>query len=264
MFDMTFMRYALVIALLLAVSASLLSPFLVLHHQAMIADGLSHVAFTGMIIGFLVSEEALLIALPFVALMSVLITYLSERVEINSDASISVVASFALALGLIIASVGPGFNRSIETLLVGSILTVTFFEIMVAALLLVVIIIYVLFNYRHLILITYDENYALSKGVRVRLYRYLTGVVTALFVVVGVKSVGTLMISALTVFPALIAVQGAKSFGSTLLRGLIASMIAVILGLVLSYYLGLPSGSTIVLVYMFLLLAMIMWSKLRA
>lgn len=263
MFELSFMRNAMVIALILAVSASLLSPFLVLHHQAMIADGLSHVAFTGMIIGFLVSDEALIIAIPFVVIMSILITYLSEKVSVHGDAAIAVVSSFALAIGLVIASVGPGFNRSIETLLVGSILTVRPLEIMIACGLLLGIVVYVATSYRTLVLLTYDHHYALSKKVNVSKYRYITGIITAVFVVIGVKSVGTLMVSALTVFPAFIGIQTSKSFGSTLRQGLIASIIAVSVGLVVSYYAALPTGSTIVLVYMAILIVALLFSKLK-
>ncbi|HRX45740.1 MAG TPA: metal ABC transporter permease, partial [Acholeplasmataceae bacterium] len=109
-----FIQQAIIIGVALAISAALLSPFLVLNQQAMIADGLAHVSFAGIILGVILSGEPLFIAIPFVMLASVLIKYLSTSKTINGDAAIGLVSSISFAIGLIIVKKGAGFNISIE------------------------------------------------------------------------------------------------------------------------------------------------------
>ncbi|MFV0381258.1 MAG: metal ABC transporter permease [Breznakia sp.] len=248
-FQETFMMNALILGMALAITAALLSPFLVLSNQAMIADGLSHVAFTGMIVGFLCSEQPLYFAIPFVVVASFAITALSDKVKINNDAAISVVASFSLAIGLIIATVSSGFNRSIESLLVGSILSVSYTDIVYVLLLLGFTILFVYFQYRSLLSMTFDFDYATFSKVHTMLLRYSLSAISALFVVIGVRSVGTLLISAFMVFPALIASLVCVSFKRVLIFGIVVSMLSVFFGMVVAYYLGYPTGSSIVVVF---------------
>lgn len=249
LFNHTFMIYAFLLGLGLAISAAFLSPFLVLNHQSMIADGLSHVAFTGVILGFLFSGQPLYFAIPFVVLASFLITFLSDQAHLNNDAAISVVSSVSLAIGLIIATMGSGFNRSIESLLVGSILTVTSVEIILSWILVLIVTLFVILNYRTLLSMTYDLEYAKFSKKPTKLLRYTLSAITALFVVVGVRTVGTLLIAAFTVFPALIASQITIGFKRALFYGILASAISMVLGIVISYYLNMPTGSTVVLLY---------------
>ncbi len=253
-FSEQFMQYALYLGLALALAAAFLSPYLVLSHQAMIADGIAHISFTGITIGLLISSQALYFAIPFAIVSSIAITVLTDKVKMQNDASISVVSAFALAVGLIIVTVGKGFNRSIESLLVGSILTVSRSEVVLAIILMVITIIFVLAFYRPLLAMTYDSEYAKFSGVKTSLLRYSLSALTAVFVVIGVKTVGILLISAYTVFPALIANQIARSFKFTLIGGVISAIIAIFIGITLSYHLNFPTGSTIVVVYTFTLI----------
>ncbi len=256
LFSHTFMVYALILGLALGLAAALISPFLVLNHQSMIADGLSHVAFAGIIFGLIFADEPIYFALPFVVVASLLITYLSNIKMINQDASIGVVSAVSLALGLIAVSLSTGFNRSIESLLVGSILTVTFTDLLFALLLLAVISFFIAFFYRPLLAISFDSSYAKIKKVKYNLLKYSLSAITASFIVLGIRSTGMLLISAFIIFPSLIASQIAKSFQQTLYLGLIFSVFAVFIGLVSSYYIDIPVGSSIVIVYtVFLILA---------
>lgn len=263
MFQHEFMIYALIIGLSLAIAGAFLSPFLVLNNQAMIADGLSHIAFTGVIIGYLFSEQPLYIAIPFVAVASILITYLSDKVKINNDAAISVVASFSLAVGLIIVTVNSGFNRSIDSLLIGSILTVTRNEVILSIILVLIVIAFIIFNFRNLLTTIYDGEFASSLGKNSNVLKYLLNVITSLFVIIGTRTVGTLLISALTVFPTLISLQLSKSFSQTLVFNIISSILATLIGIIASYHLGYPTGSTIVVMYMILLILGFITKKIR-
>lgn len=252
-----FMIYALILSTILAISASLISPFLVLSHQSMIADGLSHVSFTGIILGLLLFDEAIYIALPVVIIASLLMTYLSELKTISHDASIGVVSAFSMAIGLIVVSLSSGFNKSIESLLIGSILTITFTEIIIGLVLLLVILTFVLIFYRPLLSITYDPNYAKVKGVKHKFLKYMLSAISASFIVVGIRSGGMLLISAFVIFPALISSQIANSFRKTLTIGLIVSVITVLVGIFSSYHLDIPVGSSIVVIYTIILVVFI-------
>lgn len=242
------MVYALVLALLISLAAALLSPFLVLSKQSLIADGMAHIAFTGMVLGILFAEQPLFIAIPFAVAAAIAITFLSERANLDNDAAIGVVSVIALALGLIIISVSDGFNRSVESLLVGSLLTVTVPELIGASILAVLVILFVLVFYRKLVVTTFDQTYAQFSRVNTRFIKYALSALTAIFVVVGVRAIGALLISAFILFPTLIARQITKSFNASLLVGIGVSLLSTFLGIVISYHAALPTGPTIIIV----------------
>lgn len=265
MFDFlthSFMQYALILGLAIGISAALLSPFLVLNKQAMIADGLSHVSFSGIIFSLLLFDQPIVFAIPFTVLGALFITYLGQRKMIEHDQAIGVVSAFFLSIGLITVSLSSGFNRSIESLLVGSILTVSLSDVFLALGLLVVISIFIFIFYRQLLSSTYDETYAKFSKVKQQLLKYSLSALTAVFIVVGVRTVGMLLISAFIIFPALIASQISRSFKETLLFGVITALVIIFLGLTLSYHLNIPTGSTIVVVYTIVLLVSIGYRKI--
>jgi zinc transport system permease protein len=260
-----FIQQALVIGVALALSAALLSPFLVLNQQAMIADGLAHVSFAGIILGILLSGEALWIAIPFVMLASLLIKYLSTTKTINGDAAIGLVSSISFAIGLIIVKKGQGFNISIESMLVGNMFTATTTEMMLSLLITLLIGLFVLNFYRKLFTMTYDLNYAKFSKIKVQLLGYMLSGLTAFFIVIGVRTIGTLLISALVVFPSVISSQMTKSFKNTLLLGVLSSVFIVVAGIFVAHPLEIPVGSTIVVLYTLVFLVLLglkpLWRK---
>lgn len=249
----TFVLYALLIATLIAASAALLSPFLVLNEQALIADGLAHVGFTGIIIGLLLVNEPLLISIPFVIAFSILVKYLSQNKNINGDAALGLLAAISLAIGLIIIHKSTGFNRSIETMLVGSLWTVSLSEIFFALGTFILILLFVIFNYQKLVLITFDYKYAKFKKTKTNILSYGLAVLTAVLITIGVKTIGTLLISSFVIFPALIGMQFKKGFKLTLIYGLVASIIGVFFGIYFADLIDIPAGSSIVIVYALIL-----------
>ncbi len=248
-----FIQHAIFIGIALALSASLLSPFLVLNQQAMIADGLAHVSFAGIILGVLLSSEPLLLAIPFVMAASLLIKYLSTKKTINGDAAIGLVSAVSFAIGLILVKKGQGFNISIESILVGNIFTATNTEMILSIVITLLIGGFILFNYRSLLLMTYDENYAKFSKIKTSMLGYMLSGLTAFFIVIGVRTIGTLLISALVIFPSIISSQWTKSFRDTLIFGMISSFVVVIAGIFIAHPLEIPVGSTIVLLYAILL-----------
>lgn len=259
-----FIQNALIIGIALALSAALLSPFLVLNQQAMIADGLAHVSFAGIILGILLSNEALYIALPFVMFASILIKYLSTTKTINGDAAIGLVSAVSFAIGLILVKKGEGFSISIESMLVGNIFTASGSDLILSIVITALIGMFILFFYRSLFLMTYDENYAKFSKVKVAMLGYVLAALTSFFIVIGVRTIGTLLISALVIFPSIISSQWTKSFKNTLLLGICSSLMIVVTGIFVAHPLEIPVGSTIVVLYAtVLMISLILKSMLR-
>jgi zinc transport system permease protein len=258
-----FFLKALMIGLSLGISAALLSPYLVLNQQAMIADGLAHVSFTGLVLGILLMNTPLYIAIPFVMLASIMIKYLATTKTMNGDAAIAIVSSVSFAIGLILVKSSAGFNISIESMLVGNIFVATTAEMVLSFAILAITTLFILLSYRQLFLLTYDEDYAKFSRINVKLLSYATALLTAFFIVVGVRSIGTLLISALIIFPSLIASQWTNSFKQTLIFGVLFSFVVVILGIFIAHPLEIPVGSTIVVIYAILLLISIVMKRLK-
>lgn len=266
-----YLIYALIIGIALGLGSALLSSFLVLNNQSMIADGLSHVAFTGIIFGLLASpSEPIYIALPIAILASVLITYLSNLKMIEHDAAIGVVSAFALAVGLVTISLSRGgFETSIESLLTGSILSASFLDVILSLVTLLLVFIFVVVLYRKLLSASYDPTYAKFSGVNYKLLKYLLSALTATFIVLGVRTVGMLLISSFIIFPSIIASQLAKGFRQNVWLSVIISFIVVTVAMISSFMLSisnvldLPTGPSIVILYSLVLLGTILYKKIR-
>ncbi|MDY0277462.1 MAG: metal ABC transporter permease [Acholeplasma sp.] len=264
MFD--FLQYEMIqnglfITLIIGFSAALLSPFLVLNEQALIADGLAHVSFTGLALGIILVDEPLLISMPFAAILAVLVKYLSQNKNINGDASLGIISTVSLAVGLIIIHKSSGFNRSIEGMLVGDIWTVTKTEILIAVMVFLIIVTFIVSFYKKLLLMTYDFKYAKFSGIKTSLLSYTLAVITAIIITIGVKTIGTLLITAFVIFPVLIGSRFKKGFKMTLVIGSLFSIIAVFWGIVLANELDIPAGSNIVIIYAIILLVLIVLQK---
>lgn len=261
LFKYDFLILALVLGLAVGISAALISPFIVLNHQSNIADGLSHIGFTGIVFGSLLFNQPLYFAIPFAIVASFLIFWLSKLKMMESDSAIGIVSTFALAIGLIALNIFDGVDFKVEEVLVGQILTVTLTEVIVSIVLLAIVLVFILIMYRRLLLTTYDETFAKFKKSKVNLTRYLLSALTAVFVVMGVRTVGMLLISAFVVFPSLIASQLSKSFKNTLIISTIIAFAVIISGFLVSVLFDLPTGATIVVIYTITLLFAIGYRK---
>jgi len=261
--EFTFGIQALIIAILVGISAAILSPFLVLNEQALIADSLAHVSFTGIAIGLLLFSEPLIVSIPFAVLLSIITKYLSSKKNINGDSALGIVSTVALALGLIIIHKSSGFNRSIEAMMVGNMWTVNTTEIIVAFIVFLIVILFVVFNYEKLLLSTYDPKFAKFKKVNTNLLSYLLSIISAVLITVGVKTIGTLLISALIIFPSIIGMRFGNSFKNTLINGIFSSIFAVFFGISFSDFFNIPAGSTIIVTYAIILIVVIFFIKIK-
>lgn len=247
-FKQDFMIKALITGIFIAISCSLLGVFLVLKNMSLIGDGLAHVSFAAIAIGLLVSDKPIIISIPIVIVASFLVLLLKEKAKIDADATIGLLSSFSIAVGVIIASVAKGFNIDLFSYLFGSILFISPSEMILSGILAIILIVLVLLFYNDLFSITFDENFAKISGIKVRRVNYLLSVLISVTIVLGIRIVGTMLISSLIVFPSVSALQISKGFKRTLLFSVLFSMIAVVLGIIFSYILNVPTGALIVVV----------------
>ena len=246
-FSFTFMIRALLVGLLTAVSSSMVGTFLVLKRYSMIGHGLSHVAFGAVAVGLLFSTSPLLVALPLVVATSVIILKLNEKADVHADAAIGVMATSAMALGTLLASIDGGFTTVLNTYLFGSILTVQWIDFGLAFALLVAVLGFVGYYYHSLFSLTYDPTFAHVSGVPVKRLNLGLAILTGIIVVVGIRLLGTILISSFIIFPTLISMQLKKGFKATYLFASVVALITVFFGIAFSFIYDFPTGSTIVL-----------------
>jgi zinc transport system permease protein len=258
-----FMIRAILIGLTLALSTGFISSFLVSKNQSLIGDGLAHISFTGIIIGVLFAPEPIWIAIPFVIIAAIVIKWLMRNQFVEGDTAIGLVSSFSFAIGLIIISTSSGFNRSIESMLVGSIFSTTWMDIWISLLVLLLTSMFIITGYSKLFSITFDDNYAKFSRIKIAYYDYALAILTAIIIVIGVKTIGTLLISAFIIFPAVSSQMISKSFKQMVVRGLIINAIVSILGIMLAHLLGIPAGSTIIVVHGILFMSLFGFTKLK-
>lgn len=263
LFSYAFMQRALFVGLLVAPCAALLGVSLVLRRFSMIGDGLSHVGFGALSLAFALQMAPLPVALPIVVLAAFLLLRITENSRIEGDAAIALISSSAIALGVVITSLSSGMSTDVYDLMFGSILAVGKEDLLLTSLLsLTVLIVFICF-YRKIFAVTFDEGFAKTAGVPVRFYTMLIAFLTAVTIVVGMRIMGSMLISSLIIFPALTAMQLFRSFRSVTICAVILSVVSFLGGLLLSFVFSLPTGATIVLANLCFFLLFYLWKKCR-
>jgi len=256
-FSYSFMQRALVSGILVGILCAVLGVFLVLRRLSLIGDGLAHVTFGSVALALALKAQptyVTLAALPVVLLSSLGILKLTEKARIYGDAAIGIVSAAGIAGGILIAGASGGFNVELFSYLFGNILAVSSRETILAGALFCVVIAVVTVNYNRLFAITFDEELARSSGIQVERINALLALLTALTVVLAMKLVGILLVSALLIIPPVTALQVARSFRLTIILSALFSVFSVTSGILLSFSLNLPSGGVIVLLNIVLLM----------
>jgi zinc transport system permease protein len=243
----SFMQKAMTAGILLAVSASLLGIFLVLRRFALISDGLAHVSFGAAALALTLGLSPLIIAVPAVIAASFIISRLTEKAQLYSDAAIGLTAAVSMAAGITIISLNRGFNSDIYSYLFGSILAVSTAELVLSALLCITVTAVMIFFFNELFMLSYDEDYARVSRLNIKLINIAVNIIQSLTIVIGVKIVGAVLVTSLIIFPAVTAMQLALSFRKMILFALITSVSSVILGLGTAFLFDTPAGAGIVL-----------------
>ena len=270
-FTYPFVRYALIVGLLIALCSSLLGVTLVLKRFSFIGDGLSHVAFGAMAIStvlsvsvkmatenannafskFLDDTNGMVIILPLTLISAVLLLRTGQKTKIKGDAAIAMISVGALALGYMLLNLYPASANvagDVCTTLFGSmsILTLTEGEVWLCAAMSVIVLAVFIIFYNRIFSVTFDETFAKASGVNSDGYNLLIAIITALIIVIAMNLVGSLLISALIIFPALSAMRLFKSFKSVVICSAVISVICAGVGIIVSILSSTPVGSTIV------------------
>ena len=246
----TFIQRALICGVAISLCAALIGVTLVLKNYSMIGHGLGEVGFASLTLAVALGLPPLAVSLPIVV-AAIIIMIISQKKGESGDIPIALVSTGALALGIIITSLSTGFNIDVSNYMFGSILSMKRSDVIISVILSMVV--YMIF-YNRLFMITYDEKFAKARGINVTFYQFLISFLTALIVVLGMRMMGTLLISSLIVFPAIIAKGLTGSFKELIIISRIISVICFILGMLLSFFINLPTGASIVLVYIVLLI----------
>jgi zinc transport system permease protein len=242
-----FIQRAFMISVIIAILSSFLSIFIVLKKISLIGDGLAHTAFGGLALGYYLGAIPFWVAGATVVLGSLGITKAMRSTKISGDAAIAVFLQLGLAGGIVLLSVARGFGISLESLLFGSVLLVSFDQIYgslaVAGVTLGVMFLF----FKELVYVTFDETQAKAAGIKTWFFDYLISVFAGIAVIVSIPIVGVLLISSLLVLPALTSVQLARSFRQTVILSPAIGLTTVVLGLFLSIIIDASPGGAIVL-----------------
>lgn len=247
-----FVRYAVIVSVLVALSSSLLGVTLVLKRFSFIGDGLSHVAFGAVAIASVLKiSNKMSLALPITIICAVLLLRTGQKAKIKGDASIAMISVGSLAFAYLIMNVfasSANISGDVCTTLFGStsILTLTPREVILSTVLSIMVVLIFIIFYNKIFAVTFDESFAKAAGTKADAYNLLVAVVIAVIIVLAMNLVGSLLISALVIFPALSAMRIFKSFKSVTIFSAIFSVICALLGLIISILAGTPVGSTIV------------------
>lgn len=247
-----FVRYAFAVGLLIALCSSLLGVTLVLKRFSFIGDGLSHVAFGAMAVAAVTGlTNKMIIILPVTLLSAVLLLRTGQNTKIKGDAAIAMISVGALAIGYMLMNVFPSsanVTGDVCSTLFGStsILTLKKSDVTLCVIMAVVVIAVFLLFYNKIFAVTFDENFCKASGINANAYNLVIALITATIIVLAMNLVGSLLISALIIFPALSAMRLFRSFRGVILCSAVISVICAAVGIILSILFSTPVGSTIV------------------
>ncbi len=268
-FSYPFVWYALIVGVLIALCSALLGVVLVLKRFSFIGDGLSHVAFGALAIATVMNvTNNMFIVLPITVICAILLLKTGKNTKIKGDAAIAMLSAGALAVGYLIMSLFSGSGNvagDVCSTLFGSfsIITLSSWEVILCIVLsLIVITLFILF-YNRIFAVTFDEDFAKASGIRASMYNLLIAVVTAIIIVLAMNLVGSLLISALVIFPALASMNVCRTFKRVVILSIIVSVTSAIAGILSAIVFSTPVGPTIVLCDIFAFFICFVIGKVR-
>ena len=250
--DYPFVRYAFVVGLLIALCASLLGVTLVLKRFSFIGDGLSHVAFGAMAVAAVTGlTNKMVIVLPLTVLSAILLLRTGQNTKIKGDAAVAMISVGALAVGYMLMHLFPSSSNvsgDVCSTLFGStsFLTLRKSDVVLSIVMAAIVLLTFLLFYHKIFAVTFDESFAQASGINANGYNLLIAVITSLIIVLAMNLVGSLLISALIIFPALSAMRLFRSFRSVIVCSAVISVVCAASGIILSILFSTPVGATIV------------------
>ncbi|MCL5003691.1 MAG: metal ABC transporter permease [Patescibacteria group bacterium] len=248
LFQYGFIQRAFLAGIITAVIAPIIGIFLVVRRYSLMADTLAHISLVGVAAGLLTNTNPVIASLIVSIGSSFLIERLRESKKVFGESVLALFLSGGLALAVVLVSLSHGFSVDLISYLFGSISTVSVFDLYVIALLALIICFTTIFLFRQFFIVSFNEELASAGGLKVHFLNNILIVLAAATVVLSLRIVGALLIGALMIIPVISAIQFKKGFLKTLFISIFISLLSVILGLLSSYYLNLPSGATIVVV----------------
>ena len=261
MFSYGFIVRAFVSGLLISLCASLLGVTLVLRNNAMISDGLSHVSFGAFAIAAVFGLTPLYVAIPAAIIASIMILRLNEG-KLHGDSAIAILSSSALAIGVTAISIGSGVNGDLNAYLFGSILSISQSDMIVSIIVCAIVMALYVFSYNRIFALTFDRDFAKSTGMKTDRYDLILAALASVVIVMGMRMMGALLISSLTIFPTITSRYLAHSYKGVICTSVVVSLICFVIGLVLSYVYSLPTGAMIVIVNLIVLLCAMLFSTI--
>ena len=269
-FSYPFVRYAVIAGILISLCAGLLGVVLVLKRYAMIGDGLSHVAFGAMAVAAVAGLAPLVVAVPVTVVAAILLLLAGERRLIKGDSAIAMLSAGSLAVGYLLLNLFPSsdtgsLSGDVCASLFGStsMMTLSSADVWLCVGLSVAVLGFFLVFYRKIFAVTFDEAFAATSGVRVRLYHFLIAAVSGVVIVLAMKLVGALLISALVIFPALSAMRVFRSFRSVVLCSGILAVAGSLVGLLAALLLSTPTGASVAVVHIVIFAVFTLVGKCR-
>lgn len=246
LFTYGFVLKAVLGGILIAIACSLIGVFLVLKRLSLFGDGLAHVAFGGVAIGFLLGIDPFISALIFTSIGALSVGKILEKAKIYGDSATALVLSVGMSIAILIIGVSKGFNVNLFSFLFGSILTLSNSDLTIIFGICLVVVSYVILNFKNLLLYAFSPD-QIMVGSKIKSVSFVLSLLTAFIVVISMRAVGILLVSALIVIPSLTALSISRSFKSALILSVFFGIISVLVGIIVSVIFDLPSGALIVL-----------------
>lgn len=264
MFSYPLVTNSIAVGVLVSLCAALLGVILVLKKYSLIGHGLADIGFASLSLALALGLPPLYVSMPIVIIASIVIMGVSQKRAVAGDVAIGVAATSALAIGIMITALSGGFNIDVYDYMFGSIVAIESSDIVMSVVLAVIVLGMFLLFYNRLFLITCDEDFARASGINVTMYQFLISLLTALTVVIGMRLMGTLLISSLIIFPAITARKLVRSFKALVVLASAISVLCFVLGIFLSFFVNLPTGAAIVAVNIAAMLLSALISRLKA
>lgn len=268
-FNYDFVRYALLAAVFISIAASLLGIPLVLKRFSFIGDGLSHTAFGAMAIATVLKlSDCNLLVMPVTVICAIILLALNNYTKVKGDASLAIISVTSMAFGYFLMNVkstAANVSGDVCSTLFGStaIITLTKKDVLFSAVVCLIVVLLYVFYYHNIFAVTFDESFARSCGINVTLYNFMIAIVTAVVIVMAMNFVGSLLITALVVFPPLAAMKVSDSFKKVIAVSALFAVITSVLGVLISVVFSTPVGATIVLCQALSYIVFIIIKKLR-
>ena len=263
MLSYQFMTRALIVGVLISLCSALLGVSLVLKRYSMIGDGLSHVGFGSLAIATALGWAPMAVTIPAVMLSAFLLLRLNNRSKVGGESVIAMLSTGALAVGVIALTLGKGMTGSVSSYLFGSVLAMTGSDVSLTVVLSAGVLILFLLFYRPIFSITFDETFARATGNYAGKCNILLALMTALVIVLGMRVMGTMLISGLILFPPLSAMRLCRRYRQVTIVSGILSVVCYVVGLCVSYLADIPTGATVIVMNLLVYLLCTGIAKIR-